>query len=151
MLKICDPAFIKPLSIIFRNSISQSTFPDMWKKSNVCLVHKKSDKQVITSNNYRPVSLLPISGKAFERLLFNYVYEYLEEYKLLSADQSGFRANDSCANQLLSIVHNIYSAFNAYPTLQFCGIYWIYQRLLIKYGIRDLFLNFSQWVFQMHY
>ena len=88
MLKIRDSAFIKPLLIIFRNSISQSTFPDMWKKSNVCLVHKKSDKQVI--NNYRPVSLIPISGKAFERLLFNYVYEYLEEYKLLSADQSGF-------------------------------------------------------------
>ena len=149
MLKICDSTIIKPLSIIFRNSISQNTFPDMWKKSNVCIVHKKSDKQVI--NNYRPVSLLPISGKAFERLLFNYVYEYLEEYKLLSPDQSGFRANDSCVNQLLSIVHNIYSAFNAYPTLQSCGIYWICQRLLIKYGIRDLFLNFSQWVFHMHY
>ena len=61
MLKICDSAIIKPLSIIFRNCISQSTFPDIWKKSNTCRIHKKGDKQVI--NNYRAVSLLPICRK----------------------------------------------------------------------------------------
>ena len=61
MLKICDSAIIKPLSIIFRNCISQSTFPDIWKKSNICCIHKKGDKQVIS--NYRAVSLLPICRK----------------------------------------------------------------------------------------
>ena len=60
--------------------------------------------------------------KVFERLIFNFVYEYLEEWKLLSADQSGFQANDSCVNQLLSIVHNIL-AFDAYPTLESCGVF----------------------------
>ena len=72
MLKICDSAIIKPLSIIFRNCISQSTFPDIWKKSNICPIYKKGDKEVI--NNYRPVSLLPICGKIFERLTFNSAY-----------------------------------------------------------------------------
>ena len=43
----------------------------------MCPIDKKSDKQVI--NNYRPVSLLPICGKVFEILIFNSVYEYLEE------------------------------------------------------------------------
>ena len=108
MLKICDLAIIKPLSIIFRNCINHSTFPDLWKKSNICPIHKKGDKQTI--NNYRPVSLLPICGKIFERLIFNSLFEYLEKYKLLSAHQSGFRVNDSCVDQLLSIVHNIYTA-----------------------------------------
>ena len=41
MLKICDLAIIKPLSIIFRNCINHSTFPDLWKKSNICPIHKK--------------------------------------------------------------------------------------------------------------
>ena len=108
LLKICDLAIIKPLSIIFRNCINHSTFPDLWKKSNICPIHKKGDKQII--NNYRPVSLLPICGKIFERLIFNSLFEYLEKYKLLSAHQSGFRVNDSCVDQLLSIVHNIYTA-----------------------------------------
>ena len=84
-------------------------------------MHKKDDKQVI--NNYRSVSILPICGKVFEKLIFNSVYKYLEEQKLLSADQSGFRENDSCVNQLLSIVLNIYSAFDAYPTLESRGVF----------------------------
>ena len=36
MLKICDLAITKPLSIISRNCINHSTFPDLWKKSNIC-------------------------------------------------------------------------------------------------------------------
>ena len=121
MLKICDLAIIKPLSIIFRICLNHSMFPDLWKKSNICPIHKKGNKQII--NNYRPVSLLPICGKIFERLIFNSLFEYLEKYKLLSAHQSGFRANDSCVDQLLSIVHNIYTAFDAYPTLESRGVF----------------------------
>ena len=41
MLKIGDLAIIKPLSIIFRNCINNSTFPDLWKKSNISLFIKK--------------------------------------------------------------------------------------------------------------
>ena len=55
--------------------------------------------------------------------IFNSLFEYLEKYKLRSAHQSGFRANDSCVDQLLSIVHNIYTAFDAYPTLESCGAF----------------------------
>ena len=68
MLKICDLAIIKPLSIIFRNCIKPSIFPDIWKKLNVFSIHKKGGKQII--NNYGPVSLLP-SFTIFERLIFN--------------------------------------------------------------------------------
>ena len=112
---------VEPLSIIFSNCINQSLFPDIWKKSNICPIHKKGDKQII--KNYRPVSLLPICGKIFERIIFNSLYEYVGENKLLSVHQSGFRCNDSCVNQLLSIVHNLYKAFDAYPTLETRGVF----------------------------
>ena len=36
MLKICDSAIVKPLTIIFKNRISQGIFPDNWKESNIC-------------------------------------------------------------------------------------------------------------------
>ena len=49
--------------------------------------------------------------------------EHLEKYKLLSPRQSGFQANDSCVDQLLSIVHNTYTAFDKYPTLESCGVF----------------------------
>ena len=67
MLKICDLAIIKPLSIIFRNCINHSMFPHLWKKSNICPFQKNGDRQII--NNYRPVSLLLICGKNFETFL----------------------------------------------------------------------------------
>ena len=48
--------------------------------------------------------------------------KYLEKYKLLSAHQSGFWANDPFVYQLLSTVH-IYLAFDAYPTLKSQGVF----------------------------
>ena len=63
MLKICDIAIAEPLSIISISCINQSMFPDIWKKSNICPIHKKGNKQFF--NNYTPVSLLPICGKIF--------------------------------------------------------------------------------------
>ena len=61
--------------------------------------------------------------KIFERLIFNSLYQFLEEHKLLSIHQSGFRCNDSCINQLSFIVHTLYKAFDAYPTLAARGIF----------------------------
>ena len=80
MLKICDSAIVKPLTLSFKNCISQGTFPDNWKKTNICPIHKKGDKQTV--NNYRPVSVLRICGKIFERLIFNSLHQFLEEHNL---------------------------------------------------------------------
>ena len=52
------------------------------------------------------------------RLIFNPVFEFLEEKKLLSPNQSGFQPNDSCENQLLSIAHSIYADFDQSPSLE---------------------------------
>ena len=48
--------------------------------SNICPIHKTGGKKII--NNYRPVSLLPICGKIFQRLIFNSLFEYLQKCKL---------------------------------------------------------------------
>ena len=55
-------------------------------------------------NNYRPVSLLPICSKIFERIIFNLIFQFIEENKLLNVNQSGFQTGDSCKYQL-SIVN----------------------------------------------
>ena len=41
MIKMCDKAIIKPLSIIYKNCIDTGIFPDLWNKSNIVPVHKK--------------------------------------------------------------------------------------------------------------
>ena len=106
---------------MFQNCIDTRTFPDTWKKSNIVPVHKKGDKQIV--DNYRPVSLLPILGKIFERVIFNPIFEYLEENNLLCPNQSGFRLSDSCEYQHLSILHEIYKSFDCNPPKDVRGIF----------------------------
>ena len=91
------------------------------KKANVIPVNKKGHKQVL--KNYCPVSLLPICGKIFEKLIFNALYSFFEDHKLLNPCESGFEKNDSCINQLVSITHEIYSAFDCNPFLEVRGVF----------------------------
>ena len=118
MLKICDSVLTEPLSIIFKNCIDHGVFPDTWKISLIIPIHKTNDKRSL--NNYRPVSLLLICGKIFERTIFN-VFAFLENNNLLTPKQSGFRQNDFCVCQFLSIVHSIYSDFDLNPSLEVSG------------------------------
>ena len=55
--------------------------------------------------------MLPICGKIFEKIIFDHLYTFLSENKLLSKHQSGFRPGDPTINQLLSITTEIYHAF----------------------------------------
>ena len=50
MIKICDESLLKPLLILFKNSLKLSYYPDIWKKSNIIPAHKKNNKQLL--NNY---------------------------------------------------------------------------------------------------
>ena len=69
------------------------------------------------------MSLLPICAKIFEKLIFNALYSFFEDHKLPNPCQSGFKKNDSCINQLLSITHEIYSAFNFNPSLEVRAVF----------------------------
>ena len=121
MIKLCGQSIVKPLSIIFKNCIDNGIFLHIWKKSNIIPVHKKGDKQII--DNYRSVSLLPICGKIFEKLLFNSIFKFLDDNNLLSSNQSGWRPSDSCEYQLHSIVHDIYATFDRCPSLEIKGVF----------------------------
>ena len=48
----------------------------------------------------------------FERLLYNNTLSFFSENNLILRKQSSFRPGDSCTNQLLSIAHEILSAFD---------------------------------------
>ena len=89
MLKLCATWISKPLHILFDNSIINECFPNEWKKANTIPVHK-GDKQII--KNYPPVSLLSICSKIFGKILFNSLFKYLEDNKLLNCNQSDFPA-----------------------------------------------------------
>ena len=106
-MKNTAPAICQSLTKLYNLALSTSIFPDPWKKSNVCPVFKKNDKQI--KGNYRGISLLCNVSKVFERLIYNPLYEYLIANGLLTPKNSGFKQNDSTINQLIKITHDIYN------------------------------------------
>ena len=98
MIKLCGKPICKPLSIFFKDCLSEGKFPHEWKKANVVHIHKKGNKQSLE------ISLLPICSKIFERLIYNEMFIFITENNLISPNQSGFRPGEFCVNQLLAIL-----------------------------------------------
>ena len=71
---------------------------------------QKNTKQEL--KNYRPISLLLVSSKIFERLLYDSMFKFFTENSLISQNQSTFKPRHSYINQLLSITHQIYKSFD---------------------------------------
>ena len=101
---------------------------------------QKGDKQNI--KNYRPVSLLPICGKTFERLIFNIMFIYFSANKLISKNQFGFQPGDSCINQLLSITHKIFTSF--YSGLRVGSVFLDISKTFDKVWHEVLIFKFKQ-------
>ena len=94
MIKICADSIAHPLTLIFQSSLFQRL-----GKTYHCSNSYKNDKQIVP--NYRPVSLLPICSKIFEKLIFNELFAFFEKRNLLTKHQSGFRPGDSCIYWML--------------------------------------------------
>ena len=67
--------------------------------------------------------MLPIFGKIFERVIYNFIFNYFINNKLFTPSQSGFLPGDSCIAQLLSIIHEIQTAFDENPSVDVRGIF----------------------------
>ena len=80
------------------------------KKETFYLYLKKATNK--TSKNFKPVSLLPICSKDFERIICDNMLKYFLDNNLMYSKQSGVRPGDSCVNQLLSITYDINASFD---------------------------------------
>ena len=82
----------------------------MLEKSQRCSYSYKKRKTI--NKDYGPAFLLPICRKIPERLLYNEMFSTFIENNLISPNQSGFKPQGSCINQLLSITHETCKSFD---------------------------------------
>ena len=83
VLKNCEPELSYILAKLFNKCLKESCFPDCWKVSSVVTVFKNVGERS-TAKNYRPVSLLPVASKVFEKLVNNRIVDHLEKCGLFS-------------------------------------------------------------------
>ena len=102
LVKLNAQAISQVLTIIFNISIKEGCFPSAMKVAKIIPVHKGDS--VLSVGNYRPISLLPIFSKIFERLIYNRLTTFITENKILSELQFGFQKNKSTEQAVTSIV-----------------------------------------------
>ena len=148
-LKIGLPVISDSLCDIFNLSIATGVFPDSWKVARVAPIFKSG--QTDDQSNYRPISVLPVLSRIFEKLIFNQLYKYLDTNKHLFPKQSGFRHLYSVVTSLLSCTNDWYKNMDTgkYTALVFIDLkkafdtvdHDILLKKMQKYGVSGIGLT----------
>lgn len=99
----------KLLRIIFNAIVTRGYFPSQWKVAQVIMIQKPGKDPTETSS-YRPISLLPILSKIFEKLLLKRLLTIIEERNLIPDHQFGFRQGHGTVEQVHRVVKKIRTA-----------------------------------------
>ena len=151
MLKETAISIAPSFTRLLQMSLSSATFPECWKQANVLPIFKKGDKSYF--DNYRPISLLNISSKVCERIIFRQLFNYCRDNEIISMHQSGFTPGDSSVNQLVYLYNSFCKVLNDKKDVRivFCDQsnafdrVW-HQGLLYKLECIGITGNFLKWL-----
>ena len=106
ILRIALPFIIDIITDIINVAIAECSFPSQWKIAVVTPLHKGGNPNTLT--NYRPISVLPILSKIYEKHILSALHLHLDKHNIISNSQSGFRKKHSCS----SAMHHLYSTWS---------------------------------------
>ena len=99
------------LSKFFNKCMTTGEFPDSWKIAHIAPIPKLHSPS--SSFEYRPISVLPVLSKLFEKVLYHRVYSYLTEHNLIDKRQYGFRENHSRELTIATIYDELLRNFDS--------------------------------------
>ena len=137
VLKEAKCEFIKPLTLIFNESLQSGSMPDDWKLANVTPIFKKGSKTLPC--NYRPISLTSVVCKMLETLIRDKLVSHLEENYLLKNTQHGFRNKRSCLTNLLDFFYDILNLYDDSKAVDI--IYLDFQKAFDKVPHKSLLIK----------
>ena len=109
VIKHCFGELCGPLKYLFDLSLQSGVFPDLMKIAIVSLIFKTGDTADIS--NYRPISVLPCFSKILECVMYNHLYKYLTEQKILHPQHFSFRKGHSTEHAIAQLVDQINKLF----------------------------------------
>ena len=101
ILKSGSPFLSHILSFLFNNSMLSGKVPKCWKTKRISPLFKEGDPE--DCNNYRPISILPVVMKIFEKIVNHQISEFIDSNNLITNFQSGFRKNHSTDTAVLEV------------------------------------------------
>ena len=91
-----------PLSMLYNLSFMKSRVPTLWKHANISPIHQDGKREPV--EHYRGISLLSITGKCQERLVYNAIFGQVIEF--VHSSHHGLLRGRSCTTQLLLVHHD---------------------------------------------
>lgn len=137
------------LSHIINLCISAGIFPDALKTSIIKPMFKKENRELM--KYYRPVALIPVISKIFEKYIYKELYKFIDKNNILCDEQKGFRQHRTINMAIYDFIYNVIQ--NVDKRIPVCGIfcdmtqafdhvdYAILLRKLEAYGIRGNLLS----------
>ena len=104
-LRISAPIIVPHLVNIYNLSFEKGIFPDAMKLAKIIAIFKAGSKLSVT--NYRPISLLSVFSKIFEKIVHEQVYTFLIKEAVIYESQFGFQKGRSTLHSLIEIVEKI--------------------------------------------
>ena len=101
LLRNLAPVLGPTIAHFFNESLSSGSFPDIWKRAEVIPIYKSKGSKT-DPGNYRPISILPVLGRALEKVAASQLYDYCEKNVVIPSQQFGFRKESSCEMALVS-------------------------------------------------
>ena len=92
-IKLATGVIAPTLTKLFNHCITTSTFPQSLKTSEIIPLFKQGD--IYSCNNYRPISLISIFSKIFEKCIYKQLFSYFNKNNVFYKSQFGFRENYS--------------------------------------------------------
>ena len=105
LLKKLKTELLTPLTHVFNQSLRQGIFPEAMKIAEVIPLYKGKERYI--ESNYRPISLLTTMSKILEKIVYNRVYNFLNQTGQIVDTQYGFREGHSCDNAVSHLVGKI--------------------------------------------
>ena len=100
-------------------SVQKGVFPSKLKEAKVIPVYKCDDET--EPGNYRPISLISVVNRIFEKLMYRRLKSFLDKNDVLFKAQYGFREKHSTQHAILDTVNIIQNNINL--KLFTCGIF----------------------------
>ena len=108
LLKPVSNSIISPLVHIINTFIEHKSFPEAWKTARISPIPKIESPS--KPSDFRPISVLPILSKVFERIVLNQLVHHIES--LYQNTQHGFRKSRSTVTCLLKLRDDILRAMD---------------------------------------
>lgn len=108
VVKLVAPFIGPAMSYIINICIEHGHFPDKLKITIIKPIHKKDDKSIM--GNYRPIALIPIFSKIFEKVIYSSLSSFFENHDLIAREQFGFRKGRSINMAIYDVIRTIVSS-----------------------------------------